>query len=359
LKEFDAMLFIISAPDKEVNGLQDQLKIKGFPSATFDNIFECKKRAAKETPVLLLVADNFKEKSIADLMSSLRKIDGLKAIPIIALIMGDRKNSVIDFFEEGAIDAVYQPFNIEEVVARINLRINESRFQHHFTSNEFFWNEAQEKDQGKRTGIFRFYDVNNTEIGNIMVKNGRVVSAAYGSLIKEDAFLQLTCNEELRFVFEDTEDVPVANVNESITNLLMEAAKLKDEIKKQEGDNPEDTKVLVIDDNRIARIMASRAVKKMGFECKVTGPEEMTVRFMANFAPQLIVVNYEDAEAIMNMLWPKPRTENDIPIIIYCDEDVNDINFTSIKNHHVSATVYKKKFHDEVKGLFEKVNILK
>ena len=37
------MLFIISAPDKEVNGLQDHLKIKGFASATFDNVFECKK----------------------------------------------------------------------------------------------------------------------------------------------------------------------------------------------------------------------------------------------------------------------------------------------------------------------------
>ena len=35
-----------------------------------------------------------------------------------------------------------------------------------------------------------------------------MVSAAYGSLIKEDAFLQLACNEELRFVFEDTKPMP-------------------------------------------------------------------------------------------------------------------------------------------------------
>ena len=138
----------------------------------------------------------------------------------------------------------------------------------------------------------------------------------------------------------------------------MEAAKLNDEIKKQEGKGPDDIRVLVLDDNRIARIMASRVIKKMGFECKVTSPKEMTVRFMGNFAPQLIIVNYEDADNIMNMLWPKPRTDSDIPIIIYCDEDVKDINFNSIGKHKISATVYKNKFHSDVKQLFESVNLI-
>jgi len=353
------MLFILSAADKNINDMQSQLKAKGLTSNIFDSIFECKKKAEKETPSLVLVADNFKEKTNVDLMNSLRKIDSIKNIPVIAVVLGDKKDTATEFFEHGVVDVIKAPLEISEISARINLRIHESRLRHHFTSSQFFWNEAQEKDQGKRTGIFRFYDINNTEIGNIMIKDGRVTAAAYGSLIKEDAFLQLACNEELRFVFNDTDDVPNKNINESITNLLMEAAKLKDEIKKQEGDTPAEIKILVIDDNRIARIMASRVVKKLGFECKVTGPKEMTVRFMANFAPQLIVVNFEDAEHIMDMLWPKPRTENDIPVIIYCDEDVKDINFNQIGKHHISATVYKNKFHEESKHLLEKVNILK
>jgi DNA-binding response OmpR family regulator len=352
------MLFILSAPDKEVTELQNQLKANGFIISTFDTVFECKKRIAKEVPTLLFVADNFKEKNVSDLMNSLQKIEELRQIPIIALVLSNNEDSVMDFFNNGVVDLIRKPFNVKEVIARINLRISESQLQHHFTANEFFWNEAQEKDQGKRTGIFKFYDVNNTEIGNIMVKDGRFVSAAYGSLIKEDAFLQLACNEELRFVFEDTEDVPIVNVDESITNLLMEAAKLKDEIKKQEGATPEEIKVLVIDDNRIARIMASRTVKKMGYECKVTGPQEMTVRFMANFAPQLIILDYDDAENILNMLWPKPRTEDDVPVIIYCDEDIKDINFSRIGNHHISASSYKNKFHEEVKVLLENVNLI-
>jgi DNA-binding response OmpR family regulator len=351
------MIFILSAPDKEVSAVQEQLKKNGFATSIFDSVFECNKRAAKESPSILLVADNFKEKSISDLMKSIQKVDKINNVPALAMVLGNKDKSVLEFFNGGAVDVVRAPINTEEIIARINLRISEARMQHHFTSNEFFWNEAQEKDQGKRTGIFRFYDVNNTEIGNIMVKAGRVVSAAYGSLIKEDAFLQLACNEDLRFIFEDTDNVPVANVNESITNLLMEAAKLNDEIKKQEGTGSDEVKVLVIDDNRIARIMASRMVKKLGYECKVTGPKEMTVRFMANFAPQLIILDYEDAEKILNMLWPKPRTENDVPVIIYCDEDVKDIYFHTIGNHHVSATVYKNKFHEEAKKVFEQLNI--
>ncbi|TFH02568.1 MAG: hypothetical protein E4H13_01605 [Calditrichales bacterium] len=352
------MLFIISAPDKEVTNLQNRLKSNGFNPILFDNVFECKKRAAKEKPELILVADNFKEKTIPDLMKSLQKMDEIKNTPLIALILKDEGKSAVEFFRHGVVDAIRISFDIEELVARINLRLSESQRQRHFTANEFFWNEAQEKDQGKRTGIFRFYDVNTTEIGNIMVKGGRFVSAAYAALIKEDAFLQLACNDELRFVFEDMEDVPLANVNESITNLLMEAAKLKDEIKKQEGERPDEIKVLVIDDNRIARIMASRVVKKMGCECKVTGPNEMTVRFMASFAPQLIIVNFDEAESVMNMLWPKPRTEADIPVIIYCDEDVKDINFDHVGKHNISATVYKSKFHDNSNQLFEKVNLI-
>ena len=352
------MLFILSTPDREVSDIQNQLKTNGFATSTFDNIFEWKKRAEKEIPLLLLVANNFKEKSIPDLMSSLKKIDQMKYTPIIALHFGEQKNQVKEFFKFGAVDAIRQPFEFSELLVRINLRISESMLQHHFTSNEFFWNEAQEKDQGRRTGIFRFYDINNAQIGNIMVKEGRVVAAAYGSLIKEDAFLQLACNEELRFIFEDTDEIPNSNINASITNLLMEAAKLNDEIKKQEGKRPGDIKVLVLDDNRIARIMASRVIKKTGFECKVTSPKEMTVRFMASFAPQLIILNYEDADNIMNMLWPKPRTESDIPIIIYCDEDVKDINFKRIGKHNISATVYKNKFNAEVKQLFETVNLI-
>jgi CheY-like chemotaxis protein len=235
--------------------------------------------------------------------------------------------------------------------------LQESQMRRHFTSSQFFWNEAQEKEQGKRTGIFKFFDQQNTEVGNISVKGGRLVHATYGSLIKEDAFLQLACNENLKFAFDDLDDVEGTTLNEGITNLLMEAAKLKDEIKKQEGEDLEEVKILVIDENRIARIMASRIIKKMGYISKVTSPKEMTVRFMANLAPRMIILDHHDAAQVMDMLWPNPRTEADIPVIIYCDEDVKDINFDHIKKHMITGTVYKNKFHEEFGSIIQKAKI--
>lgn len=103
--------------------------------------------------------------------------------------------------------------------------------------------------------------------------------------------------------------------------------------------------------------MASRVIKKLGYECKVTSPKEMTVRFMGNLAPRMIILDYVDAEKVMNMLWPNPRAEEDIPVIIYCDEDVKDINFNHIKKHMVSGTVYKNKFHEEISKIMQNAKI--
>jgi hypothetical protein len=83
----------------------------------------------------------------------------------------------------------------------------------------------------------------------------------------------------------------------------------------------------------------------------------MTVRFMANLAPRMIILDHHDAAKVMDMLWPNPRTEADIPVIIYCDEDVKDINFDHIKKHMVTGTVYKNKFHEEFGTILQKAKI--
>ena len=351
------MLFVISAPDKQTSAVTEQLKNRNYKISAFDNLFEFKKRVEKQTPELVLVADNLKDMNIVDLITSIKGIGGLHKVPLMGMVTSGENKSTI-FFKHGAVDAVRSPFDTEELVARINLRIQESELSQHFTSSNFFWSEAQEKEQGKRTGIFKFYDNQNTGIGNVSIKEGRLVYATYGSLIKEDAFLQLACNDNLKFVFEDLVDVSRANLNEGITNLLMEAAKLKDEIKKQEAEKFEGLKVLVIDESRIARILASRVLKNIESECKVTSPNEMTVRFMVNFAPQLLIIDYQDAENILTMLWPTPRTEEDIPVIIYCDEDVKDINIKQIGNHIITGTVFKNQFREKIHSILQYAGII-
>jgi DNA-binding response OmpR family regulator len=351
------MYSLIAASDKEISKIIEQLKKRNFNITSFDNLFEFKKKIDKEMPEMIFVADNLREKNTVDMLNAIQSVDRLTGTPIIGLVTKNDPEENVAFLQNGAVDVVKIPVDIEELIVRIHLRLQESQMRRHFTSSQFFWNEAQEKEQVKRTGIFKFFDQQNTEIGNVSVKAGRLVHATYGSLIKEDAFLQLACNDNLKFVFDDLDDVEGNTLNEGITNLLMEAAKLKDEIKKQEGEGHDEVKILVIDENRIARIMASRIVKKMGYISKVTSPAEMTVRFMANWAPKMIILDYHDADKVMNMLWPTPRTEEDIPVFIYCDEDVKDINFSQIKKHSITGTVYKNKFHEEFGSILQKAKI--
>jgi CheY-like chemotaxis protein len=353
------VIHIINAGDKLVAGIADQLASRVYTVSIFDNLFEFKRKCETEKPDVIFVADNLKEKSLSDLLSSVSQAGGHGKTPIIGFVTGDEnQKNVLDFFQHGTADVIHPPYDLEEVVARMHLRIKEATVLQRFTSGEFFFNEVQEKEHAKRTGIFKFFEHNNLEVGNICIQNGRVVHATYSSLIKEDAFLQLACNSELKFSFEDTDEIPRSSINEGITNLLLEASKLKDEIKRQEGETDGDLKSIIIDDNRIARILASRVMKNLNFICKITAPSEMTVRFMANFAPQVIVLDYYDAEQILNKLWPTPRKETDIPVIIYCDEDVKEINFTKIKNHCITATVYKNMLHKEIKTILQEAKIL-
>jgi CheY-like chemotaxis protein len=353
------IIHIINAGDKAIANIADQLSTRVYTVSSFDNLFEFKRKCETETPDVIFVSDNLKEKNIGDLLSTISQTCGHGKTPVIGLVTQEiNQEKVLAFFQHGAVDVIHPPYDLEEVVTRMHLRIKEATVLQRFTSGEFFFNEAQEKEHAKRTGIFKFFESNNIEVGNICIQGGRVVHATYGSLIKEDAFLQLACNSDLKFTFEDTDEIPRSSINEGITNLLLEASKLKDEIKRQEGSTDGELKAIIIDENRIARILASRVMKNYNFTCKITSPKEMTVRFMANFAPQIIILDYFDAEQILNMLWPTPRKDTDIPVVIYCDEDVKDINFTKIKNHAVTSTVYKNMLHKEIKSILQNLKIL-
>jgi DNA-binding response OmpR family regulator len=346
-------LFVIGATNPDVDNLLKHFREKVKDVVKFDNLFEFRKKITTESPDAILVADNLKEKKIEDLLKSIKEQENCRDLPILALITSNDQKVSVRFLRNGACDAVYPPFLYEEVQTRLNLRFEEIKMRQSFTSGEFFFNEAQEKEQGRRSGIFRFFNHINAEVGNIVIHEGRVVHATYGSLIKADAFLQLASNSDLKFVFNDDHQIKNFSINEGITGLLLEASKLKDEIKKQEIDVSDEVKFLVIDENRIARVMASRILKSFNYVCKVTSPSEMTVRFMANYAPRFLIVDYGDSESMLDMLWPDGRREDDIPVIIYCDEDIKDINFTKLGKHEVNAVLYKSEFNKKIKSVLQ------
>ncbi len=286
------------------------------------------------------------------MLYSLQKAPETAGIPVIGITVTDNPSqAVLEFLRNGAVDALNENTVPEEAVIRAKLRIDEAVLRSALTPNEFFFSEAQEKEQGKRSGIFHFFNNQRVAVGSVHIKDGRVVHATYGSIIKEDAFLQLACNDNLSFRFEDRADIEDGTFSASITNLLLEAYKLKDEMKKQ-GAGPEtELKGLIIDPNRIERLLANRVLKNMGIESKVVSDTDFTLRLMTGFLPNFIIVDCGCAESVLDRIWPEGRRSDNIPVIIYCDEEIKNLNSSFAGNHQIDKVVWKKDFQTQMKNI--------
>ncbi len=345
-------VYLLSAQNKLIDLLIRGLKTKSIEVILFSSLFEIRKHTEDEKPDALILADNLKEKSLEQLMSNVLGTPKLDGIPIVGLVPEDHAiDSVKTFLGNGAVDVISLAMEIEEIMLRLQLRVQEAGIRNVLTPNEYFFSEAQEKEQGRRSGIFHFYNTQKMQVGEMAIKEGRVVHATYGDIIKEDAFLQLACNNLLSFRFEDNNDIEVGKIDESITNLLLEAYKLKDEIKKQDTILDEAIKSLIIDDNRIERLLANRMLKLIGVNSKVLGVKEFSIRLMAQFTPNFLIIDHKAAQKILDMIWQNGRTSEDIPVIIYCDEEVKDLNFTQVDKHQIDYTVYKKNLYLEIKNI--------
>ncbi len=342
--------FFLTAPDKMIDNRIKELQLKGYECLNVTSLFELKKLAGKGRPDIIFVADNLKEKTISQLLPAIMENDLLKRIPIIG-IARTSANSMKDFFEYGAADVIDELTPADEIMLRVNVRRREAGFQLTLTDNTHFFFEAQEKEQGRRSGIFRFFDDQRRPVGEVAVKEGRIVSATYGKMIKADAFLQLACNQGLQYRFSDEDDVPSGKMDESITNLLLEASKLQDEIKKEKRFKKSEINGLIIDNSRISRILAARALKDLKIEAKVIGASEFSVRLIARFTPDFLIIDYASAEEILDQIWQSGHNNDDLPAIIYCDQDIKDINCTKIGDHLIEHILYKKELPDKINGI--------
>ena len=345
-------VYILYTAAQYAQTLMEVLEKNSFKCRQVNNLQELKKYCKEESPALLFVGDQFEDKKIEELVPVIQGMPEIGQIPLIGIVSAaDGKKAMVRFLRSGAADAFYNDALPDEAVLRATLRIKEAVLRTALTSNEFFFSEAQEKEQGKRSGIFHFFNSQRIEVGSMHVKEGRLVHATYGSIIKEDAFLQLACNDKLSFRFEDRHDIAEGTFSGSITNLLLEAYKLKDEMKKQEDARDEGIKAMIIDPNRIERLLANRILKTMNIESRVISEEDFTLRMMGQFAPSFLVIDYFSAQEILDMIWPEGRQANDIPVIIYCDEEIKDINSTTIGRHQIDKMVRKKEFHKQIAAI--------
>ncbi len=262
-------------------------------------------------------------------------------IPVIVVTGHFDAEEIVKGLESGAVDAISKPFHISEVMMRGKIRIAEAKLKRRYTPMTHFFTEAQEKENSRRTGVFEFYDRNKTIIGDIYIEEGKVVYATSKDAIKEDAFLQLASLREGTYMFQDNMRPPTKTLSATITSLILEASQIIDELDTKEIRDATMKRVLVIDRDRIPRILASRALKAAGYGTMVTSADEITQETLLKYDPDVVIVDYADCRPILEKI--KVSAGKKFPVIVYGDEEnVKEISgLHQIGEHSIEAVVAK------------------
>ena len=255
-----------------------------------------------------------------DTLEKLREDEETAYIPVIFVTGHFNAEEIVKGLGSGAVDAISKPFHISEVIMRSKVRMAEAKLKRRYTSITHFFSEAQEKEQSRRTGLFEFYDQAKTKIGDIYVEEGKVVYATSRDAIKDDAFLQLASTRHASYVFQEGVKTPYKSISVSITGLILEASKIIDELEAKDIRDEGQKRVLVIDRERIPRILASRALKAGGYITMVTSSDEISPETLDKFGPDAIVVDHSEAELILNK-FKSSLERKKTAIIIYSDQD--------------------------------------
>ncbi|KAB2880929.1 response regulator [bacterium] len=253
-------------------------------------------------------------------LERLREDEETAYIPVIFVTGHFNAEEIVKGLGSGAVDAISKPFHISEVIMRSKVRMAEAKLKRRYTAVTHFFSEAQEKEQSRRTGLFEFYDHAKTKIGDIYVEDGKVVYATSRDAIKDDAFLQLASTRHACYIFQDDVKTPTKSLSANITSLILEASKIIDELEAKEIRDDSQKRVLVIDPDRIPRILASRALKASGYNTMVTSTEEISAETVRKYNPDVIVVDHGHAELILNKIKNGMAPKN-AAIIIYSDQD--------------------------------------
>ncbi len=274
-----------------------------------------------------------------ELMKRLRENELTIGIPVIFVTAYFNTDEIVKGLEAGAVDAISKPFRIAEVLIRGRLRIAEAKLKRRYSPIMYFFSEAQEKEQSKRTGVFEFYDKSRSKVGDIYVEDGRLVYATSKEAIKEDAFLQLTTNRELLYLFQDDVLAPKKTLSSSITSLILEASKIMDELDSRELRDETVKRILIVDKSRIPRVLASRSLKSNGFTTMVTSSEEISNEILEKFDPDLLVMDHQESQEILG----KIILHRAVPVITYYDPDLLDEAALSspLGPHQIDASISK------------------
>ncbi len=338
----DFVLICDDEPDA-VEPLVRIFKREGFEAVYVSNGAEAL-ATLKKTPFQLILMDVMMPGMTGyEVVKKLQEDDTTSSIPVIFVTGHFNPDEIVKGLEVGGVDAISKPFHIAEVLTRSKLRIAEAKLKMRYTPIAHFFAEAQEKEQSRRTGEFEFFDKQKNKIGDIYLREGKVVYSTSKDAIKEDAFLQLASMKNIRYVFTDASKPPKETLSVNVTSLILEASKIVDELDAKEIRDEDQKRIIVIDRDRIPRILASRALKTSGYQVMVTSPDEISQDIFSKFFPDAVVIDPVDCDMILNKVSLTNSENKAIPVIVYGDHDQLD-EFAKLNqsgSYNISAFVDK------------------
>lgn len=316
----ERILIVDDEPDA-VEPLSRALQLAGYDVDLVGDGEECLEKVRHTEYNLILLDIMLPRLNGYETLKRLQQNDMTAYIPVIFVTGHFNVDEIVSGLETGAVDAISKPFRIAEVITRAKIRIAEARIKKRFTPVTHFFAEAQEKEHSRRTGVFEFYDKSKTKIGDIFIEDGKVVYATSKDAIKEDAFLQLASLRDATYMFQDDTRPPRKTLSANITSLILEASKILDELESKEIRSETEKRVLIIDRQRIPRILASRTLKASGYAAMVTSSDEITQETIDKYFPDAFIIDHGDFETLSQKLRLTRPNGGVIPIIVYSDAD--------------------------------------
>ena len=118
-----AKIFVVDDVQEALDILHLLLSRSGYEVFAFSNSAEAYEVAALNPPDLFLLDVNMPEINGYDLCCKLKRVPGLKEIPVIFLSGLNTPEHKIMGFEVGGVDYIVKPYSLEEVQARVKTHI--------------------------------------------------------------------------------------------------------------------------------------------------------------------------------------------------------------------------------------------
>ncbi|MEE8522762.1 MAG: response regulator [Thermoanaerobaculia bacterium] len=216
--------------------IEDRLHVAGHRTSLADDPARALSEAADGQADLVILALELSSFSGLDVIRQLRDRSGTRSLPIVALSESGRSADRIAALRAGADDYLTKPFDVEELLLRIDRLLGHRGeappvMQGDLASNPV-WELTQYIQQSRKSGELAIHGAGGS--GQLKVRRGRVASVRWQKLHGRAALLALLDTKEGQFRLTSDEAVEGGDVESfTIQEVLMESAWIQDELAKR------------------------------------------------------------------------------------------------------------------------------